>query len=308
MITISISIFYYSLKMFKSISIDDLPNTITVLNLNYEDLEEFPDLSRFTNLKELYIIRNYFITIPKLPDTLEILNCSWNISIRSFHSIPPNLVELHCQGNNLSYLPLLPSSLTYLNCNYNNFDFIPQLPSKLQKLFCTNNNLTILPILPDTLTYLDCSKNQIKQLPICSSNLYMISCSYNKITEIPNSYSNIKLLYCSNNDIISIPFLSKNLACITCDNTWLYSNFNLYDVEQHSYFIHSFVARDIAFIINKINKFKYTYNCLKCKPQFINWLWKMREKRAIKLYHPSNLIKLLNDVSEEEVDDVLEKW
>jgi hypothetical protein len=34
----------------------------------------------------------------------------------------------------------------------------------------------------------------------------------------------------------------------------------------------------------------------------------MRERRAIELYHPSNLIKLLNDVSEEEVDDVLEKW
>jgi Leucine-rich repeat (LRR) protein len=294
--------------MFKARSIDDLPNTITVLNLNHEDLHEFPDLSRFTNLKELYLIRNYFITIPKLPDTLEILNCSWNISIMSFHSIPPNLIELHCQGNKLSYLPLLPSSLTYLNCNYNNFYFIPQLPSNLQKLFCTNNNLTILPILPNTLTYLDCSKNQINQLPICSRNLHMISCSYNKLTEIPNSYSNIKLLYCSNNDIISIPFLSKNLSAIICDNTWLYSNFNLYDVEQHSYFIHSFVARDIAVIINKLNKFKYLYNCLKCKTQLIKLLWNMREKKAKELYHPNNLIKLLNTTSEEEVDETLEKW
>ena len=295
--------------MFKqTIPIDDLPNTITVLNLNYEDLHEFPDLSRFTNLKELYLKRNNFITIPKLPDTLKILDCSWNFLIKSFHSIPPNLVELHCQGNNLSYLPLLPSSLTYLNCNSNYFNFIPPLPSKLEKLFCTNNNLTMLPILPNTLTHFDCSKNKIKQLPICSRELYMISCSYNKLTEIPNSYSNVKLLYCSNNDIISIPFLSKNLAGIICGNTWIYSNFNLYDVEQHSYFIHSFVARDIAVIINKLNKFKYTYNCLKFKTQFIKLLWKMRERKAKELYHPSNLIKLLNTVSEEDVDDALEKW
>ena len=295
--------------MFKtSISIDDLPNTITILNMSNEDLDEFSDLSRFTNLKELYLKKNNFITIPKLPDTLEILDCSWNNLITSFHSIPPNLVELHCQGNKLSYLPLLPSSLTYLNCNSNNFDFIPPLPSKLEKLFCTNNNLTMLPILPDTLTYLDCSKNQIKQLPMCSSKLHMLSCSYNKLTEIPNSYSNIKLLYCSNNDIISVPFLSKNLLCIICNNTWLYSNFDLDDVEKYSYLMHTFVARDIAILLNKINKFKYTYNCLKCKTQFMKWLWKMRERRATELYHPSNLIKLLNTTSEEEVDKALEKW
>ena len=294
--------------MFKSISIDDLPNTITVLNLNYEDLDEFPDLSRFTNLKELYLKKNNFITIPKLPDTLEIFDCSWNNLITSFHSIPPNLVELYCQGNKLSYLPLLPSSLTYLNCNSNNFDFIPPLPPKLEKLFCTNNNLTMLPILPNTLTYLDCNKNQIKRLPVCSKKLYIISCSYNKLTEIPNSYSNVKLLYCSNNDIISLPFLSNNLVSIRCANTWLYSNFNLYDIEHHSYFMHTFVARDITIILNKINKFKYTYNCLKCKTQFMKWLWKMRERKATELYHPSNLIKLLNEVSEEEVDEALEKW
>jgi hypothetical protein len=295
--------------MFKKIiSFDDLSNDITVLNLNHNDLHEFPNLSRFTILKELYLVSNNFITIPKLPDTLKILDCSWNNSITSFHSIPPNLVELHCQGNKLSYLPLLPSSLTYLNCNSNNFDFIPPLPSNLQKLFCTNNNLTILPILPNTLTYLDCSKNKIKLLPKCSSNLHMFSCSYNKLTEIPNSYSNIKLLYCSNNDIISLPFLSKNLVGFICNNTWLYSILNLDDVVQYSYFMNTNVARDIAHIINKINKFKYTYNCLKCKIQFMKWLWKMRERRAIELYHPSNLIKLLNTVSEEEVDETLEKW
>jgi hypothetical protein len=40
----------------------------------------------------------------------------------------------------------------------------------------------------------------------------------------------------------------------------------------------------------------------------MEWLWKMREKKAIELYHPSNLLKLLNTTSEEEVDDALEKW
>jgi Leucine-rich repeat (LRR) protein len=294
--------------MFKPMSIDYLPNTITVLNLNYEDLYEFPDLSRFTNLKELYLIRNHFITIPKLPDTLEILDCSWNYSITSLHSIPQNLVQLHCQGNKLSYLPTLPSSLICLNCNSNNFSFIPSLPSNLENLFCTNNKLTMLPILPDTLQKLDCSKNQITQLPMCSRKLYMISCSYNKLTEIPNSYSNIILLYCSNNDIISMPFLSKKLTGIVCSNTWFYSNFNLYDIERHSYFINSFVARDISIIINKINKFKYIYHCLKYKRQIMKWLWKMRERRATELYHPSNLIKLLETVTEDEIDEALEKW
>jgi Leucine-rich repeat (LRR) protein len=292
----------------KTISIDDLPNTITVLNLNYDDLYEFPDLSRFTNLKELYITKNNFITIPKLPNTLKILDCSWNNSIRSFHSIPPNLVELHCQGNKLSYLPLLPDSLEHLSCGSNKFDFIPPLPSNLKNLFCMNNNLSMLPKLPNTLTHLDCSKNKIKRLPICSINLRVFSCSHNKLTEIPKSYSNVILLYCSNNDIISLPFLSNKLAAITCYNTWLYSTFNLDDVVQYAYFMNTIVARDISRIINKINKFKYAYNCVKFKIQFMKWLWKTREKIAIKLYHPSNLIQLLNTVSEEEIDEILEKW
>jgi len=103
---IFISIFDYSLKMFKkTIPIDDLPNDITVLNLNYDELYEFPDLTRFTNLQELYIVKNNFITIPKLPDTLKILDCSWNNSITSFHSIPPNLIELHCQEINYLIYP-----------------------------------------------------------------------------------------------------------------------------------------------------------------------------------------------------------
>ena len=292
----------------KTIPIDDLPNEITVLNLNHNDLHKFPDLTRFTNLQELYITRNNFIIIPKLPDTLKILDCSWNNSITSFHSIPPNLVELHCQGNKLSYLPLLPNSLEHLSCGSNNFNFIPPLPSNLKKLFCMNNNLTMLPILPDTLTHFDCSRNQIKQLPISSKSLRVFSCSHNKLTEIPNSYSNIVLLYCSNNDIISLPFLSNKLTGITCDNTWLYSTFNLYDVVQYAYFMNTFVAKDISHIINKIHKFKYSYNCVKFKIQFLKWLWKMRERMARKIYHPSNLIKLLNTVSEEEVDEALEKW
>jgi len=292
---------------FSSSCLDSYPNNIEIIDLNYKNLKEFPDLSRFTNLKELYIKKNNLIRIPKLPDTLKIFDCSWNNTITYIHSIPPNLYSLNCHGNNISQLPELPSSLTYLNISCNNFSILPKLPNHLINLFCTNNKLTILPTLPNTLKSFDCSYNEIIQLPICPSELYLLCCHNNQLTEIPNSYSNITLLYCSNNNIINITSFNK-LVAITFEKNIFYSIFDLSTIEQDSYIKNTCRTTRFVNIINSINKFKYTFYCLKYKSQFIKLLWSMREKKAMKEYHPNNLIKLLDNILEEDIDDIIDKW
>jgi len=70
---------------------------------------------------------------------------------------------------------------------------------------------------------------------------------------------------------------------------------------------------------NKINKsfqclehFKMLFYCLKYKAKFRKWLWlKVRLPKIEKMYHPSKFNELLDtseDLTEEELDDVLTHW
>lgn len=78
--------------------------------------------------------------LPELPDTLEVLRCSFN---------------------RLTSLPDLPNTLEALNCSNNQLTSLPELPYKLKELFCSGNKLTSLPELPNTLETLLCYGNQL---------------------------------------------------------------------------------------------------------------------------------------------------
>jgi Leucine-rich repeat (LRR) protein len=75
------------------------------------------------------------------------------------------LVELYCEGNQLTSLPQLPSTLVKLYCYGNQLTELPQLPSTLECLDCYGNQLTELPQLPSTLVKLYCGGNQLQYPP-----------------------------------------------------------------------------------------------------------------------------------------------
>ena len=80
------------------------------------------------------------MTLPDLPDGLEVLNCNSNI---------------------LTAMPDLPQSLQILICSHNYLADLPELPPHLVKLFCDDNQLYSLPHLPKFLQVLHCNNNPL---------------------------------------------------------------------------------------------------------------------------------------------------
>jgi hypothetical protein len=70
---------------------------------------------------------------------------------------------------------------------------------------------------------------------------------------------------------------------------------------------------NIIIIYNFLNNFKYLYYCIKFRNQFRNLLWiKVREPKIKEYYNPKNLIKLLNQMNnendEEEFHHLINTW
>jgi hypothetical protein len=156
------------------------------------------DLSRFRNLKELYLSFIFVTDIVNIPETLKILKI------------------ISCETNKIDNIP---NGLEILNCNNNCIRLLPQLQnSNLKQLFCSSNFLRNIPNLPKTLEILYCSQNYIKILPKLPSQLEYLSCSDNKLVCIPELPDTIYCIQCANNNLSSIPILAKSLKILTCNN------------------------------------------------------------------------------------------
>ena len=80
----------------------DYYSNITKLNLSNKGLTQLPDLSIYTNLKELHCSGNKIATLYNLPPILTVLDCSSN-KISSLDNLPLTLTKLFCSGNPLQY-------------------------------------------------------------------------------------------------------------------------------------------------------------------------------------------------------------
>ena len=159
-------------------------------------------------LKELDCWNNQLTLIPNLPNSLKILDFSYNQLI-SFTNVqlPNSLEQLSCHNNQLSSLPDLPNSLKKIYCENNQLISLPKLPNSLKNFDCSGNNLTSLPKLPNSLKKLYCYRNKLTsfadaQLPNLLEQLY---CSRNQLTSLPDLPNSLKILYCDYNQLTSLP-------------------------------------------------------------------------------------------------------
>ena len=137
--------------------LNSLSADILILSIEDRYITSLPDLTRFTNLKELYCSNNLLTSLPNnLPQGLEILHCSKN----KLSSLPDltrfkNLKELYCSNNQLNSLPNhLPQSLEKIHCSSNQLKYLPTiLPQNLKALYCFENKLTYLPNLSEKMLY-----------------------------------------------------------------------------------------------------------------------------------------------------------
>ena len=150
------------------------------------------DLSRFSNLENLYL---------------------YKLFCKSIHKIPSTLKYLYCRSCNMFSIGKIPKSLIIFNCSENRIRKIPQLyHAKLQSVFCNENKIRRIPKLPNTVEWLYCYNNNISKFPpVLPNSLQFISCSNNELTYIPNIPHNAIGLYMENNYIRHIPHLPKTL-------------------------------------------------------------------------------------------------
>lgn len=207
-----------------------LPASLVYLDLDDSRVFYFPDLTQNYNLQylDLGALTSPYNGFP-LPQ------------------LPPFLITLFCQSNNLDSLPALPNTLTYLYCRDNNLTFLPTLPPNLQTLVCgadyyygagSGNQLTTLPALPNTLVDLELDNNQLTSLPSTAAmlNLNRLTCSNNQIssfgmfansiTELDVSYNHTSSfpawpaaaidIYANNNPALAFPALPNSLNTFYC--------------------------------------------------------------------------------------------
>jgi hypothetical protein len=118
-------------------------------------------------------------------------------------------------------------------------------------------------------------------------------------------------LHCHNNNLIYLQKLPNSLKYCYIYNTNIskiisisefyitsFTNINISDNKQKIQIINN--------ELNTFNKFRELYFALKFKKQF----YKLYETVVMKRYHPSNLIKLLENVGddEEQIDFLLKSW
>lgn len=224
--------------------LNGLSNDTKCINMTNMDLKVMPDLSRFTQIKELYCSNNQLTTLGVLPETLKILNCDFN-QLTTLGVLPKILRLLNCNNNNLTSLGILPETLQILYCSSNNLTTLGVLPKTLIYLRCSNNKLTTLEDLPETLQEIHCSNNKLTTLEDLPKSIRIIYCNNNNISYIPDYYTNKKLyisldLNDNPNILINYPLFNKykNILEAYGWHNSMYNNLLLYSIkEKHNDFI-----------------------------------------------------------------------
>jgi len=308
--------------------IDDLDSNVELIELHNLELRELPDLSRFQNLKKLFIQYNHLTSLPKLPDTLEVLFCNGN-QLTSLENLPEGLLDLYCAQNLLTELPPLPPNLKSLSCRKNLLSFLPPLPNGLRQLYCGDNHLLSLPPLPNSLETLHCENCDLRNLPPLPKKCFiMLYCQGNKnLTELRDLPSTLIEINCSNCSIQYISSLPENLLNFICYMNKLFcfpiipENTNICELNFNpGYFIisKSFNPNNPRFQnladssekkkhIYILYRFRYLYYSLKYQKVFREFLWeKIRKPKIERRFHPRYLLENLDE--EKDLDEVLNKW
>jgi Leucine-rich repeat (LRR) protein len=185
----------------------------------------------------------------------------------------------------------MPTSIKTLIINENILTSVPTVLHNLTTLKCGCNKLTELPLLPNSISYLTCERNLLNKIHNFPLKLKVLNCSCNNLKELPPFPDSLTYLNCSFNQLITIPDLPPNIKSIN-----IYGNPHVYKYETAAMInrTNDFIRKCKNIIFN--NKFK--------KP-FIAWMWRARERIAMRVMHPSNIEKLLNtDRHIADIDDI----
>lgn len=266
-----------------------LPEYLKNVSLINKKIKFEPNLLRFNNLTTLTLTKCYIKKLPLLPNSI---------------------ISLYVKDVGLEYLPNLENTnLCYISASENKLTNLPKLPNTLISLFMNNNNLTEILELPTSLNNLELKNNKIRKIQSFPINISVIVISNNFLIELPTIPENTSQFICDNNPLVSMPEIKSNkiwFLHFNCEVHGFFKEFKNY--EYFEYFEDDNIDRMII-KINLINKFKSTYYHLLCRSKLRKLLWeRIREPKIRELYHPNKLNELINDVSEDELEEKLDEW
>ena len=220
---LQIGLKYLEVSKYILTEINDLPNSIEILNIincRLEKIDRFP-----SELKRLNLFKNPIKELPKLTDKIKRIIIEWTY-ISSLSDLPENLKYLnasHCTY--LKTIDKLPSGLEYLNIKGNNslcskwLNNI-KLPYELRKYLCddTISMYNHLPELPDKLIELSCQNNMfVKPLPKLPDSLLKLNINGTRISELPEKLPpNLVILRCNGCNLKKLPILPPKLVRLYC--------------------------------------------------------------------------------------------
>ena len=193
---------FYEGDVLKALSEVPDPKVIRKLNLEGNDLTEFPEvIGNFTELEELNLADNNLTSLSNSMKNLKKLK-ELRLQYNKFESFPDvlinlkNIEELYLMDNLLTSLPESIGSLrnlVTLNLNNNKLTMLPESIGSLRNLKKFNLNNNSLTTLPDSVGEL----NKLTELRLDA----------NQIQDLPGSLENLKetlskLVLSDNNDLI----------------------------------------------------------------------------------------------------------
>lgn len=240
---------------------------LRVLYLDNNQLTELPPIP--ATLQELSVSGNYLKKIQKLPSGLTNLNLSNNFLEELPFTLPEELETLQISTNLLTTLPLLPDDLRYLDVSENNLTEITSIPSSLKNFKGCKNKFTRLPVFPETITEITVPNNQLRHLPAFENGQHKqiyLGVNGNCLQNLPSFPGNVLISFSEN------PLLEETLGHPKSAYLALTAKWN------------RTIARN-----NILVQFRFLFYLYKFRPKLRDWLWRLRERKAIADCHPNKL-------------------
>jgi hypothetical protein len=182
------------------------------VDLSNKNLNEIPELENIECIEYLFLNDNKLINIDlKLFINLKVLDISNNL-IEELLFLPPNLVELVCEGCNLKYI-CPHENITILHCENNKLTLLESYP-QLEDLQCDDNQITTLKSM-NNLRRLICRNNPIDKIDL-QQELSMLDCSCTNINNISFA-PNVVHLMCNKSKILDLTGMNNIINIEICD-------------------------------------------------------------------------------------------
>jgi len=170
-----------------------LPNSLQTLIIIRIGLEYLPNLEN-TRLGNVVCSHNNLKSLPKFPDTLILLNVSYN-KLTTITDLPDSLKEIILSNNQIEKIQRFPNNTRIINVNYNLLRELPTIPEKTNELMCNHNKLISMPEIKSNNMWYLCFNCEVHGFFRCNEENYYNQIEIKEIIKKINLINKFKSMY-----------------------------------------------------------------------------------------------------------------